>query len=68
MPYRRGARITVTNEGKLEVGSFYSNIDYHDVAALPDDALYFHAQYRQAAPCVPAPAAAEAKSSIRTAS
>ena len=23
------------------------------VPSLPDDALYFHAQYRQAAPCVP---------------
>jgi D-arabinan exo alpha-(1,3)/(1,5)-arabinofuranosidase (non-reducing end) len=53
MPYRRSARITVTNESKQEVGAFYSNIDYQAVNALPDDALYFHAQYRQAAPCVP---------------
>lgn len=52
MPYRRGARITVTNEGAHDVGAFYSNIDYIDVDALPDDALYFHAQYRQAAPNV----------------
>ncbi len=53
MPYRRSARFTVTNEGKQEVPSFYSNIDYMTVPALPDDILYFHAQYRQAAPCVP---------------
>ena len=53
MPYRRAARLTVTNEGKQEVGSFYSNIDYMTVPALPADALYFHAQYRQEAPCVP---------------
>jgi hypothetical protein len=53
MPYRKSARFTVTNEGKLEVGSFYSNIDYQTVPSLPDDMLYFHAQYRQAAPCVP---------------
>ena len=53
MPYRRSARFTVTNEGKQEVGSFYSNIDYMTVPSLPDDALYFHAQYRQNAPCVP---------------
>jgi D-arabinan exo alpha-(1,3)/(1,5)-arabinofuranosidase (non-reducing end) len=53
MPYRRSARFTVTNEGTQEVGSFYSNIDYLRVPRLPDDALYFHAQYRQAAPCVP---------------
>jgi len=54
MPYRGSARLTVTNEGKQEVGSFYSNIDYMTVPALPEDALYFHAQYRQAQPCIPA--------------
>jgi hypothetical protein len=52
MPFRKSARITVTNEGKQNVGSFYSNIDYMLVPSLPDDALYFHAQYRQASPCV----------------
>src|SRR5579884_677152 len=53
MPYRRSARLTVTNEGNEDVGAFYSNIDYRSVPALPPDALYFHAQYRQAAPCIP---------------
>ncbi len=53
MPYRRSARLTVTNEGKQEVGSFYSNIDYMTLPSLPDDSLYFHAQYRQSAPCTP---------------
>jgi D-arabinan exo alpha-(1,3)/(1,5)-arabinofuranosidase (non-reducing end) len=52
MPYRRSARFTVTNEGTQEVGAFYSNIDFMRVPRLPEDALYFHAQYRQAAPCV----------------
>ena len=28
MPFRRSARITVTNEGAQRVGAFYSNIDY----------------------------------------
>jgi hypothetical protein len=50
MPFRRSARITATNEGKQDVSSFYSNIDYQLVPALPDDAMYFHAQYRQATP------------------
>ena len=54
MPYKRSARFTVTNEGTLEVGSFYSNIDYFSVPSLPDDVLYFQAQYRQSAPCIPA--------------
>ena len=53
MPYRTSARLTVTNEGKQEVGAFYSNIDYMTVPGLPGDAMYFHAQYRQSAPCVP---------------
>jgi hypothetical protein len=51
MPYRKHARITVTNEGKQPVSSLYYNIDYrtesHPLAA---DTLYFHAQYRQAQP------------------
>lgn len=51
MPFRRSARITATNEGEREVGAFYSNIDYMTVPSLPDDIVYFHAQYRQAAPC-----------------
>jgi len=53
MPYRRSARLNVTNEGARDVGSFYSNIDYMTVPSLPEDAMYFHTQYRQAAPCVP---------------
>src|SRR6478609_544747 len=50
MPFRKSARITVTNEGAQNVGSFYSNIDYQLVPSLPERSLYFHAQYRQAAP------------------
>ena len=50
MPFRRSARMSVTNESKQAVDSFYSNIDYQLVKALPPDALYFHAQYRQATP------------------
>lgn len=52
MPFRKSARVTVTNEGKEEVGSFYSNIDYQLVPSLPERSLYFHAQYRQATPNV----------------
>ncbi len=50
MPFARSARISVTNEGTHPVDSFYSNIDYQLVRALPPEALYFHAQYRQATP------------------
>ncbi|HEY3840464.1 MAG TPA: glycoside hydrolase family 172 protein, partial [Bryobacteraceae bacterium] len=50
MPFRKSARFTATNEGDRPVGSFYSNIDYQLVPTLPDDIVYFHAQYRQATP------------------
>jgi hypothetical protein len=50
MPFRKSARITVENQGSQRVGAFYSNIDYQLVSALPDRALYVHAQYRQATP------------------
>ena len=51
MPFQKHARITVTNEGSRKVDAFYFNIDYRAYSkALPADLLYFHAQYRQAAP------------------
>jgi len=51
MPFRKNAKITVSNEGKLPVDNFYFNIDFRAYQKpLPDDILYFHAQYRQATP------------------
>jgi hypothetical protein len=51
MPFQRHAKVTVTNEGKQPIGSFYYNIDYQtDSHPLPIGTLYFHAQYRQAQP------------------
>src|SRR5579863_3765100 len=51
MPFQKHARITVTNEGAVRTDAFYFNVDYRVYAkALPADQLYFHAQYRQAAP------------------
>lgn len=51
MPFQKHARITVTNEGTSKVDAFYFNIDYRAYSKpLPADELYFHAQYRQAAP------------------
>jgi len=52
MPFRKSARLTATNESEHKVDAFYSNIDYQLVPSLPEDALYFHAQYRQATPNV----------------
>lgn len=51
MPYRKHARITVTNEGKMPVEDLYYNIDYRTYShPLPPGTLYFHAEYRQAQP------------------
>ena len=50
MPFRKSARITVTNQGSRPVTAFYYNIDWQKHTALPEDAAYFHAEYRQATP------------------
>ncbi len=51
MPFQKHGKITVTNEGKDKVDAFYFNIDYQAHSKpLPQDTLYFHAQYRQAYP------------------
>lgn len=51
MPFARHARITVTNQGEKKLSHLYWNIDYRThVSPLPPDTIYFHAQYRQAAP------------------
>jgi hypothetical protein len=51
MPFQHHAKITVTNEGKRPINSFYYNVDYRTYnEALPAGTVYFHAQYRQAQP------------------
>ncbi|HEY1985119.1 MAG TPA: glycoside hydrolase family 172 protein [Terracidiphilus sp.] len=51
MPFASGARLTLTNEGKVKTDSLYFAIDYITLPSLPTDVGRFHAQYRQAAPC-----------------
>jgi hypothetical protein len=52
MPYRKGCRITVTNEGARMVPMFYYHVDYRTYPSLPADIAYFHAYYRQERPAV----------------
>ncbi|HVL39655.1 MAG TPA: glycoside hydrolase family 172 protein [Fimbriimonadaceae bacterium] len=47
MPYGRGARITVENQGEVECGAFYYYVDYEEHASIPDSAARFHAWYNQ---------------------
>lgn len=51
MPFRHHARITLSNEGKQAVRVCSYSVDYRQLHRdLPPGTLYFHAQYRQAAP------------------
>lgn len=50
MPFRKQARITMTNDGPVDAG-LYWYIDYEEVPSLPANTAYFHAQYRQEYPC-----------------
>lgn len=52
MPFRKSARITVTNEGSGRVNAFYYYVDWQKKKSLPRGAAYFHAQYRQEFPTV----------------
>lgn len=45
MPFRKGAKITLTNEGDKQQSMVYFDIDYIMVPSLPDDAQYFHAYW-----------------------
>jgi len=53
MPFRKSARITVTNEGRGQVAAFYFYVDWQKLRRLPRDTAYFHASYRQAFPTPP---------------
>jgi len=52
MPFRKSARITVTNESNERCKAFYYYVDWQKHKSLPDDTAYFHAMYRQEYPCV----------------
>ena len=52
MPFRKEARIEVTNEGENQL-TVYWQFDWMELPRLPDDTLYFHARYRQEFPAKP---------------
>jgi hypothetical protein len=52
MPFRKSARVTVTNDGKQRCENFYYQIDWQKLRSLPRKSAYFHAMYRQEYPCV----------------
>ncbi len=53
MPFARGARLTVENQGEEPVRALYYYVDYEAYDGLPEEALRFHAQWRRQNPTVP---------------
>ena len=49
MPFRKHARITIENDAPEDLRHFFYTINY-TLETVPDDALYFHAQWRRANP------------------
>ncbi len=49
MPFRKSAKITITNEGKQRSQHWFE-VNYRSYSTLPSNQLYFHAQYRQGTP------------------
>ncbi len=52
MPFRKSARITVTNEGREPLQALFWYVDWQQLPELPENAPYFHAMYRQEYPTV----------------
>ena len=47
MPFRKGARLTLENQFSESIPAFFYQIDYTLLSAIPNDAAYFHAQWRR---------------------
>lgn len=52
MPFRKSARLVVTNDGRERCDAFYYYVDWQKLHSLPANTGYFHAMYRQEFPCV----------------
>lgn len=50
MPFRKSARFEVENRSYRSITMFFIQIDYEKFNSLPEDVLYFHAQYRRENP------------------
>lgn len=51
MPFRKHARITVENDGEHDIAHLFYEVDYTLGDEIPEDAGYFHAQFRRQNPC-----------------
>ena len=53
MPFGKGARLTVENQGSQPIGALYFYVDYEEHESLPEEALRFHALWRRENPTAP---------------
>ena len=47
MPFKKGARIILTNESAQDTAKLFYDVDFVLTKTLPPDALYFHACWRR---------------------
>lgn len=47
MPFRTGARITITNEGDADLDMLFYDVDFVQMGDLPPSAMYFHAYWKR---------------------
>jgi hypothetical protein len=50
MPFRKGARITFSNESRKDLNLLFFDIDFITTKKADPEALYFHASYNRAKP------------------
>ncbi len=50
MPFRKSARIEVVNQSTKPIRKLYNNVDWVKKKSLPENTMYFCAQYRQEYP------------------
>ncbi|MBN1908740.1 MAG: DUF2961 domain-containing protein [Pirellulales bacterium] len=53
MPFRKSARIEIVNQSKKPIRKMYNNVDWIKKKSLPENTMYFCAQYNQSYPTVP---------------
>jgi len=54
MPFRKNARIEIESQHKEEIRGFFYQVDY-ELGEVPDNAAYFHAQWRRSVTPIEAP-------------
>ncbi|HLA83532.1 MAG TPA: glycoside hydrolase family 172 protein [Thermoguttaceae bacterium] len=53
MPFRKSARIEIVNQSKKPIRKLYNNVDWIQKKSLPENTMYFCAQYNQQYPTKP---------------